>query len=287
MKRQFKLIAHRRIDSVVAGEFALDRVTSPTGFGFSQKVIVQETDTVDYVVSQVMKKKPIKLQVSFVQPNAYEQAEAFQAWLGAFIDLKNYRMVLQYTHGYSERQVDVFIDDYELIALEGRVVSVQLTIQPLSPSYLPVTQTITIVNSTENKSYPYTYPYSYGGGQLEGNEIQNTFIAALPLVVTFRGKIVNPECSLQDESGTVYTTIKFTGMTLQAGQRIIVDGINQRITFFATEGATTGTDYFNEIDKTEDTFLRLKPGISTVIANLDAAEVSNPSVEITYVQYVV
>lgn len=269
------------------GEFKLDKVTSPSGIGFKQKVTVQETETVDYVVSQVIKKKPIKLQVSFIEPDAYAQAEAFQLWLGSYLDLTKYRLTLQYDNGLNERIVDIFVEDYELVNLEARVVSVQLSLQPLTPNYLPTRTIITIVNSSINKEYPYSYPYQYGGGTLEGNSINNQFIAAVPTVVTFRGRIVDPECSLIDESGNAYATVKFTGMTLSAGQKLVVDGINQRITFFATEEATEGVDYFNEIDKTEDTFLRVKPGISTVAVNLDGEEPSNPSAEISYVQYIV
>lgn len=287
MRRNFKLIAYLRITDSLVDEFNLDRVTSPSGIGFKQKVTVQETETVDYVVSQVIKKKSIKLQVSFIEPEAYAQAESFQLWLGKYLDLAKYRLTLQYDNGLNERIVDVYIEDYELINLEARVVSIQLTLQPLTPNYLPTRTIVTIVNSTTNKEYPYSYPYQYGGGTLEGNSINNQFIAAVPTIVTFRGKIVDPECSLIDENNNAYTTVKFTGMTLLAGQKLVVDGINQRITFFATEDATEGVDYFNEIDKTEDTFLRVKPGVSTVAVNLDAEEESNPSAEISYVQYIV
>lgn len=287
MKRAFKLLAYLKSDNTQIGQYDLTRVTSPSGIGFKQKVTVQETDTVDYVVSQVIKKKVIKLQVSFIEPDAYAQAENFQLWLGRYIDLNKYRLTLKYDNGLNERLVDVFIEDYELISLEAKIVSVQLSLSPLTPNYLPTKTTITIVNSTTNKAYPYVYPYYYGGGTFEGNKVTNNFIAAIPLIVIFRGRIVNPECTLFDDAGQAYATIKFAGMTLLENQKLVVDGINQRITFFTSEEATEGIDYFNEIDKTEDTFLRIKPGVSTIAVNLDSEEPSHPSVEISYVQYIV
>ena len=117
--------------------------------------------------------------------------------------------------------------------------------------------------------------------------LKNDFIANIPLSVTFRGKIVNPEMSLTDSDGNIYATIKFRGITLQAGQKLVVDGINQRITLYSSEDAVSGTDYFNEIDKTTDTFLMAIPGVSNIIANLDGTEPTNPSVEVSYVQYVI
>ncbi len=285
MVRTFKLIAYDRESNLALNEILLPSVTSPSGLGFKQKVTVQETDTVDYVVRQVVQKKDIKLTVNFLPPDGYQKAEGFQSWLGTYLSLETYKVVLEYSNGINNRLVDVYIADYELIAQEAGVVGVQLTIKPLTPNYLKGQTTIHVTTSQYAKTYPYTYPYRYGGGALSGNKIQNDFIAPIPLCVKLTGRIVNPEVSLLDESGDEYMTIRFTGITLAAGCSLVVDGINQRIYHQDANGNTT--DYFNEIDKDESTFLMAKPGTTTISTNLDSTEESNPNVEITYVQYVV
>lgn len=284
MSRIFKLTAYDKEQNIALSEIELPHVTSPSGIGFKQKVTVQETDTVDYVVRQVIQKKDIKLTVNFVPPDGYEKAESFQNWLGTYLSLKTYKIVLEYSNGINNRLVDVYISDYELIAQEAGIVGVQLTIKPLTPNYITGRTTINIHASQYNKTYPYSYPYRYGGGALSGNKIQNNFIASIPLCVTLRGKIVNPEVSLLS-NGSVYAKIRFTGLTLAEGATLVIDGINQRITHTTSGGVST--DYFNEIDKDCDTFLMAKPGETTISANLDSTEESNPNVEVSYVQYVV
>lgn len=287
MRRQFRLIAYSKATNEQVSEYLLQRVTQPKGLGFKQKIVVQETDTVDYVVKQSIEKKTIKLQVHFLGPEGYAQADAFIQWLGTYINIKLFKLALQYTSGYSDRFVDVYIQDYELGTQEAGDTPVDLQIKPLSPSYVKSNKLVTISNSSSNKQYPYTYPYTYGGGTLTDGVIVNNFIASVPLRVTLRGRIVNPTVSLEDEDGNTYATIRFNGMTLAAGQKLVVDGINQRITLYTSENATEGIDYFNEIDKTLDTFLMAKPGVSAVVANLDQNEASHPSVEVSYIEYIV
>jgi len=285
MIREFSLTAYDRSSNKALSEFKLPRVTGPSGFGFSQKVTVQETDAIDYVVKQVIQKKDIKLTVNFVTVDAYKEAENFQAWLGRYLSLSTYKMTLRYTNGINDRLVDVYIADYEIIAQDAGVVGVQLLIKPLTPNYQMGRTQINISASQYNKTYPYSYPYRYGGGSLTDNKIQNDFIAAIPLCVTLKGRIVNPQVSLTREGEvTPYAIIRFTGLTLADGARLVIDGINQRITYYANENAE-GQDYFNVIDKDTDTFLMCLPGVSEINANLDAAEESHPCCEITYVQY--
>ena len=285
MARQFVLTAYEKESNRALDNYELPKVTGPSGFGFKQKVTVQETDTIDYVVKQVVQKKDIKLTVNFVAPDGYRKAEHFQNWLGRYLSLDAYRMVLKYSNGINDRLVDVYIADYEIIAQEAGVVGVQLTIKPLSPNYLQGRTIINIVANQYNKTYPYSYPYRYGGGALSGNKITNDFIASIPLCITLRGKIVNPEVTLTlDGEDTPYATIRFTGLTLAAGATLIVDGINQRIIYYSSDSAE-GVDYFNEIDKDEDTFLMAKPGVTEISANLDSSEESHPNVEVSFVQY--
>ena len=285
MVRKFTLTAYDKNSNKALDTFDLPKVTGPSGFGFKQKVTVQETDTIDYVVKQVVQKKDIKLTVNFVSTEAYREAENFQNWLGRYLSLDTYKLVLRYSNGINDRLVDVYVQDYEIIAQEAGVVGVQLTIKPLSPNYLQGRTIINIVANQYNKTYPYSYPYRYGGGSLSGNKITNDFIASIPLCVTLRGRIVNPEVTLTiDGEVTPYATIRFTGLTLAAGATLVIDGINQRIIYYASDSAE-GVDYFNEIDKDEDTFLMAKPGVTESSANLDSTEESHPNVEVSFVQY--
>ena len=263
--------------------FILEKVTSVSGIGFKQKVTIQETDTVDYVIHHSMEKKANKLQVHFWGSDCYSQARAFLDWIASYVDLSSYKMVLKYNEGTSDKWIDTYIQEYELIGMEAGVASVQLTIKPLSPPYTSLTKTILITSSKDSKTYPYGYPYAYGGGSYGSNDLVNSYIHAIPLCVTLYGKIANPQVSLFDEAGNCYATVKFTGVTLQAGHKIIVDGINYKITYVNADGEEL--DYFNYIDKTSDTFLFAKKGTSKIVPNLDSSEESSPYVEITYIQY--
>ena len=128
MARIFKLMAYSKATDKLLSEYRLDKITQVSGIGFKQKVTVQETDTVDYVVKQVMEKKLIKLQVHFIEPESYAQAESFQTWLGTYVNLSKFKLTLQYTNGLHDRLVDIYVNDYELISLEAGVTSVQLSV---------------------------------------------------------------------------------------------------------------------------------------------------------------
>lgn len=264
-------------------QFLLRKVTSISGIGFKQKVTVQETDTVDYVIKQSMDKKPIKLQVHFWGADCYGQARSFLDWIAEYVDLTLNKMVLKYNEGTTDKWINVYVQEYELIGMEAGVASVQMTLKPLSPPYVSLTKSILMTSNKNAKTYPYGYPYSYGGGSYGGNSIVNTYIHPIPLCVTLYGRIVDPEVSLFDENNLCYATIRFRGVTLQPGHKIIVDGINSKITYVNAEGEEM--DYFNYIDKTADTFLFAKKGTTQIVPNLDSAEESSPYVSITYIQY--
>jgi hypothetical protein len=167
--------------------------------------------------------------------------------------------------------------------LKNGVAQAVLTLQPITLPYSKESTEIIISIITASKAYPYAYPYAYGGGTY-GNtgKITNNFMERIPLIVTFHGHISNPQASLVKD-GESYATIKFTGMDLAVGCSLKVDAVNGRIIFTDVNG--NETDYYNEIDKTEDTFLYAEPGESILTPNLDQTDVSKPSVDVKIVQY--
>ena len=273
------------LDFNLLDSYELPRVTKVSGLGFKQKLNLMETETVDFVLSQIIEKKEIACEVNFLEPNTYAQIEAFQIWLASYIDTTKYRNVLKVVQGSVEKYIDVYIKQFDISGIEGRVNSVPLKIQALSPAYSRTSKSILVTIATEEKKYAYAYPYAYGGGAYLDAEITNTYIKDIPLVITIKGKVVNPQVALKDESGEIYRLIKFSDLTLDAGCLLKIDAINQRITFINELGEES--DYYNAIDKTNDTFLYAKPGRSTIVPNLDQAETSKPSVDITYIQYMV
>lgn len=268
-------------DQTVVDRYPLDIVVSPSGLGFTQKISVVETRTIDYIVDRQVKKKDIKLTAVFPEPMGYLKADNFRAWYCRHIRDK---VVLRYSDGVIERFMDVAIKEFNVSEINAGFNEVPMVLQPLSPFYtLKLRKVLTAVLSG-GKNYPYGYPFSYGGGQLEGNVIENDFFESTPLYLKVNGPVISPTLSLKDENGEVYAVVRFNGVTLSKGQSIAVDAINTKINFYASAGATP-VDYYNYIDKSQHTFLYAKPGNSSLAANLTPGD-PDSSVQIVYVQYV-
>jgi hypothetical protein len=262
-------------------QFPLDITTQPSGLGFTQKIDVIETKTIDYISSQQIKKADIKLIAHFYEPESYAKVNFMRAWYGKYARSK---MVLYYHDGVKERWIDCVIKSIDVCEIETGINSVPITIQALSPFYEIKTKIIIAIIAQIGKEYPYGYPYAYGGGVIENAEINNTFYEEIPLRVRIKGKVVNPEISLKDESETIYTTVKIPSFTVEEGEFIDIDAIHSRIMFYEHEAAI-GLDLYNDIDKSKDTFIWAKPGLSRIVANLDQNE-PMASIQISYVQYI-
>lgn len=261
--------------------FPLDKVVSPSGLGFTQTLTVVETKTVDYIVDRAIKKKDVKMTVLFDEPMSYLKANNFRAWYCSHIKDK---VVLKYTDGAMDRYMDIAIKEFNVSEIDAGFNSVPMVLQPLSPFYILKLKRVLTAILTNGKEYSYGYPYSYGGGQLEGNSIENEFFEPTPLYLKVSGPVVNPTISLKAESGDIYATVKFNGVTLAVGQSIVIDAINTKILYYSSEDADA-VDYYNYIDKSLNTFLYAQPGKSTLAANL-TQDNPNSSVKIVYVQYV-
>jgi hypothetical protein len=262
-------------------KFPIDLATSPSGLGFTQKLEVIETRTLDYIANQQIKKDDIKIIAHFVEPNSYAKVNAFRAWYGKYAKAK---MVLYYHDGSKERWIDCIIKSLSVYEIDTDINSIPLIIQALSPFYEIKTKVLIASILTAGKTYPYSYPYAYGGGILDHPYVHNSFYEAIPLNIKIYGKVVNPEISLKDEHDEIYTTVRFPSFTLENEQILEIDAIHSRVMFYEDEQAE-GIDFYNQLDKSKDTFIWVKPGTSMLVANLDQNETSS-RIQMSYVQYV-
>lgn len=265
----------------VIDRFQLDRVTSPSGFGFTQNLTVIETKTIDYIVDRALKKKDISMTVHFEEPQSYLKANSFRDWYCRRITDK---LVLKYFDGAMERYMDVAIKEFTVTEIDAGINSVPITLQSLSPFYILKKKKVLTAMYTSGKKYNYSYPYSYGGGQFQGNVVENDFFEPIPLQIKIQGPIVEPVINLKDSNNEIYASLRFNNIVLATGQSIVVDGINTKIQYYSEPGATP-VDYYNYIDKSLNTFLFAQPGISTLTANLVENDPTS-AVHIVYVQYI-
>lgn len=297
-KRRFSLLVRdlewNEISSYAFGEIGSSdssaRIYAPNGLGgFEQSLTVQEGEVIDYIVKQTIKKNDIKLSLAFNKGDPVAALDAFREWCGSYIDASKYRLTLRIQNDADDasrdRYADIAYRKLEPSERKGSAVMATLTLQPLTLFYSKESTNVIISVVTVSKAYPYTYPYSYGGGTYgQSGRITNAFMKAIPLIVTFHGHISSPQASLV-RNGEAYATIKFNGLDLKKGCSLTVDAVNGRIIYTDEDGSET--DYYNEIDKTEDTFLWAEPGESVLSPNLDQTDASKPTVDVKIVQYTI
>lgn len=268
----------------VADRYPLDEVSSPSGLGFSQKVTVVETKTVDYIVEQSVRKKNIKITVSFREPQAYLKTKLFRDWYCKYVKS---RVTLKYTDDSMDRYMDVIITDFDVSEIDTGSNSVPMELQPLTPFYVLKQQQVIATITANGKEYTYGYPYSYGGGHLDNNTIENTFFEPAPLRVRLitGAELADPKITLSDADDVVYCEVEFLDLTLAAGDILVVDAINHSIRHYVGSADTVGTDVYNKLNKAKNSFLYAAPGQSTISATMSNIDTTG-SVAVTYVQYV-
>ena len=205
------------------------------------------------------------------------------------MDASRYRLTLKVTtydgadSMGSSRYVDVAFRKLTPSQQQGNAVKATLVLQAVTLRYNEEQTSIVMAIDVSASKYSYTYPYSYGNGGLDASaEISNSFIQEIPLVLTFRGHMSSPEASLV-QNGEAYATVRFDGLDLPTGYSLTVDAVNGRIYLTAPDG--TETDYYDEVDKTADSFLFAKSGTSTLVPNIDPTDASKPSVDLRVFPY--
>jgi hypothetical protein len=277
--RQFEFIVFDDKRNIL-DRYVLDNVEKPQGLGFTQEITVVSTNTIDYITDRALKKKSISMTVLFENPGAYAKANNFRTWYCKHI---KDTLTLKYTDDVLTRYIDVAITEFQVSEIDTGYNSVPISLQPLSPFYLLKLKKVITEGSGQSKAYPYGYPYSYSGGMYKNNEIINEFFEPAPLRVEITGRVSSPDITLRDELGEVYAELRFNGITLYEGESLVIDAINTKIEFYPTSGAEP-VDYYDKLDKSKNTFLYAKPGISTITANLNNDLTA--SLNVTYVQYV-
>lgn len=280
---------------------SFDFIEFPTGLGFQQEVSVVEGDTIDYILKQSFKKKNITLTLSFNGENSNVKAKIFVDWISKYINLDNYRIRFSYSVNGVRRYVEVAAINYELQESDGRWVTAQLTLQPLTPWYEEGTTKITITESNSSgKIYPYSYPYSYGGGAYAGdnNVISNGYLKDMPIKIEFHGPYTAPfvglrrittksDGSIEVEPSNYAEVRTVEGTNIAKNEVLVIDGLSNRIykkTINEDTGVTTTQDMFNAIDKNYNSFLFAENGQSRVVIAEGAA--AGAYTQLSFTRYV-
>lgn len=258
-----------------------DMMQFPSGLGFQQTLDIVSGDTLDYVINQSITKKLLKMNVCFKGENAYAKLYSFNAWFAKYANHDKYITRFSYMMNNIRRYADVIITNGEPKEREGNYVTETITLQPISPFYEETTIETMVNDNNDGMIYPYTYPYKYGGGAYSGsNIIQNEFMKKIPLRVTIQGPTESaPYVAITriEENGTTSDTYGQVQIAEEVGglkenEKLVIDAFSSQIyveTTNTTTGAKTKKDYFNLVDKTQDTFLYAEPGNSRISASLD------------------
>lgn len=271
-----------------------DLIQFPSGLGFQQDVDIVSGDTLDYVISQTIAKKTLKMTVCFKGATAYAKLYSFNAWFAKYANHDDYVTRFSYVMNGIRRYADVIITNGEPKEREGNYVTESITLQPISPFYEETTIETIVTDNNEGMVYAYEYPYKYGGGSYSGNNIiTNDFMKKIPLRVTIQGPTLRrPTVSIKklDESGAVgetYGTVQLldSAGALKSNQKFVIDAFSSQIYIETTQesGTKTKKDVFNLLDKTTDAFLYAEPGTSRISPEL---ETDTATCTVYYLKYV-
>ena len=136
---QFDVIATATNQQVKNGSVvsrpSFDFIKMPSGIGFKQKLETVNGETIDYVISQAMEKKQIRLQLAWKGKDGYAKFQSFSTWIANYFNVETYHIRFSYKIGAMRRFVEVAVVDLELEGRQGNFVSAQITLQPLTPFY--------------------------------------------------------------------------------------------------------------------------------------------------------
>ncbi|MBQ8323232.1 MAG: hypothetical protein IJX91_04625 [Clostridia bacterium] len=260
------------IDNTIIDRTPLDLVTDLGGLGWKLKLTTISGDVVSVITKVVQEKQSVSLTLNFLG-RGYEKYAILSQWLQKYARAENH-LALEYDDGVSKRYVEGRVtalgrtekDEYQNLVAP-------LTFTPLTPFFRVIENSIKIQVSAIGKCYPFKYPYSYGKNKLENNEIDNPYLADIPVTVTIYGAISNPTVSLlyldSDYNWTVYNTVKFPDLDLTEGQHILINSAQRKIWYF--DGASL-LDYSAHTDPSLDSFLMAQNGVSRISVNLETLD---------------
>ena len=267
------------IDNSITERFPLDLVTDLSGLGWKLKLSKLEGDVSDTLTKVVQEKQPINITINF-HGRGYEKYQILTAWLQKYSGVDN-SIALEYDDGTQPRYVEGKVTELKKTELDNfKILSCAAIFTPLTPFFVNIQNTIKFYISKVGKSYPFKYPYSYGKNLVENNEINNPYIATVPVTVRIEGPMDNPDINLLDEKGESYNHVRFSGKSLSKGQYILINSAKHKIRFF--DGSKL-SDYSAETDPQFDTFLFAKSGRSKLDINIDVT--NNGSLTGSWRQY--
>lgn len=266
--RKFALVILNDLDKVI-DRYNLDLVTQPQGLGFTLTMSKLSGDIEDVITKVTQAKNVIKFTVNQYQ-NSYTKANSLALWLQKYSKAGN-TMALEYGDGKLVRYCEGRVTSLDKTEIdEFRNLPQQLEFTQTTPFFIKRENTITITTSSTGKSYPFKYSYSYGSNAITNNDIDNVYIFNVPLIIVIEGAINNPTINLvNDGSIDPYSTVKFTGETLQENQKIIINSAQKKIWKVYANG--TREDYVPKTDPSYDTFLTAKFGHSKITVNQNDA----------------
>lgn len=260
--RKFALVILDDIDAVI-DRYNLDFVTEPQNLGFKLNMSTLTGDIEDMITKVVQSKSVIKFTINQYR-NSYKKANSLSLWLQKYSQAEHI-MALEYGDGkivrYCEGRV-TNLSKNEIDTYGNLPQSLEFT--QTTPFFVKRENTITIQTSATGKSYPFKYPYSYGKNEVLNNNIDNTYIYDIPLIITIYGAINKPKIDLIDSKNQNYNTVEFNG-TLYTGERIIINSARKKIYKVFTDG--TKEDYRPQVSPEFDTFLMAKNGNSKIAIN--------------------
>lgn len=275
--RKFALVVFNKSYKVV-DRYNLDIVTEISGLGYSLKLSTIQTDIEDYITKVVQQKKPISFK--YLSTKGYTGGNSFTSW-----NEKNINNLVCLEYSDTKRVLymrGLVIDNDKSELDEFKILPQKITFQPLTPFFEKVENEIFIKVSSTGKSYPFKYPYSYGLNIIQNNEIKNTYIRDIPLIIEITGTIENPNIKLLDENEEVYNEIRFNETTLLENQKIIIDGLEKKVWFSDGNGGLE--DYYYKIDGGYDSYLRAKP-LTTSKISINLKSGDSGSLKGTRLQY--
>lgn len=265
--RTFALVA-LDLDNSITDRFPLDMITGLGGLGWKLKLSTLSGDVADVITKVVQEKQDVSLTINFLG-RSYDKYLLLSQWVQKY-SLPDKRLALEYNDGVKLRYVEGKLtelkkadrDEYGNLACAARFT-------PQTPFFTDIKNSIRIEYSSKGKSYPFKYPYCYGIVKVENNEIDNPYIADVPITVTIYGSVTHPYITLLDERGNAYNTVSFPDLILTDGQYLIINSSTRKIYFF---DGNKIQDYSAKTDPKHDTFLLAQNGVSTIVSNIQATD---------------
>jgi hypothetical protein len=249
--RKFAFVILNESDEII-DRYNLDYVTNLSGLGYKLKVSTISTDVEDYVTKIIQEKKALTFTVTHL--TGYSGGQSLVNFLQQYNDSD---LCLEYNNGLEVLYLECKVNDVgktELSEFSG-VLEQNISILPLTPFFEKVENATRIERSSVGKSYPFHYAYSYGLIETLDNEIENVYIKEIPLIVEIYGVISNPIVTLRNATtNVVYNEVRFLGVDLLAGQKIIINSAQKKIWF--DDGTGNLVDYYYKLDEAYDSYLR-------------------------------